>query len=156
MICTKMYILVHKRCSYLSKGEDRVAMRTKWAFVTIGEGLIFLTFHVHFFLSLIAMQREEETYQRRRETRNCLPRALRALIEWMFVGRADTLTKPIVDFVNTASVKIRTTVELCIYLIHLPLPSLTEWAINVGETVSRRVLSERSEFTRLRSNRTFD
>ena len=94
--------------------------------------------------------------QKRRETRNCLQRATRALIELMYVGKADTLSRPIVAVGNTVEVKIRTTVELCIYLIHLPPPSLTEWAINVGETISRRVLSERSEFTRLRSNRTFD
>ena len=72
------------------------------------------------------MQREEETYQRRRETRNCLLHPSGALIEWMHVGRADTLSRPIVAVGNTVEVKIRTTVELCIYLIHLPLPSLTE------------------------------
>ena len=57
--------------------------------------------------------------QKKRKTRNCLQRATRALTEWMNVGRADTLSRPIVAAGNTVEVKMQTTIATTI-------PSLTE------------------------------
>ena len=74
--------------------------------------MLYFISHVHFLLLLVTMQNEKKTNQKKRKTRDYLQHPLGALIKWINVGRADTLTKPIVDYVNTASVKIRTTLPL--------------------------------------------
>ena len=68
------------------------------------------TFHVHFFFSLFARQREEKMNQKRRETRNRLEHPSGAKIEWMNAGRAGTFTKPMVRSAHTVSAKMRTTI----------------------------------------------
>ena len=62
-----------------------------------------------FFSFQLRGKRKRKRTKRKGKTRNCLLRTSCALIEWMYAGKAGTLSRPIVAYGNTVEVKMRTT-----------------------------------------------
>ena len=109
--------------------------------IYFGEKIYILLFILRHSFFLLKTKRKNVAQERKTHGMFSMPCGHK--IKWLFAGKP-ALLRSLPCFAHARELYIS---------FH---PSITERINNVGETTTRRVLSERSELTRLQSNRTID